>query len=221
MLPAENRSQKEKYWPLLYRYADTVRDPATFTPEEIERIRNFSSPGNRRNGASTPLFFFDEVYDAASRASTERHLVQITFLGKRVTVHEMITVPLRRVQNRICNLAVSDSAVQSFVNSLSRVDGYYWRDIRDRTTRSFHSYGLALDLLPEGWNRKIVYWNWQRQSDPDGWMLTPLAKRWAPPQSVIQAFESEGFIWGGKWSIWDNMHFEYRPELIEYKKARG
>ncbi|MBQ9624309.1 MAG: M15 family metallopeptidase, partial [Treponema sp.] len=24
----------------------------------------------------------------------------------------------------------------------------------------------------------------------------------------------EGFIWGGYWVIFDNMHFEYHPELI-------
>ena len=55
--------------------------------------------------------------------------------------------------------------------------------------------------------------------DPDGWMTLPLDKRWMPPLKVIQAFESEGFIWGGKWPVWDNMHFEYRPELIEYTRA--
>jgi hypothetical protein len=26
--------------------------------------------------------------------------------------------------------------------------------------------------------------------------------------------EEEGFIWGGKWPMYDTMHFEYRPELI-------
>jgi hypothetical protein len=35
-----------------------------------------------------------------------------------------------------------------------------------------------------------------------------------PPKRVIDIFEKEGFIWGGKWTVWDNMHFEYRPELI-------
>ena len=30
----------------------------------------------------------------------------------------------------------------------------------------------------------------------------------------IEIFEKNGFIWGGKWDLWDNMHFEYRPELI-------
>ena len=43
-----------------------------------------------------------------------------------------------------------------------------------------------------------------------------------PPQSVIDIFEDEGFIWGGKWVIWDNMHFEYHPELIlEAKRKKG
>ena len=49
-------------------------------------------------------------------------------------------------------------------------------------------------------------------------MLTPLSWRWMPPQAVIDIFEEEGFIWGGKWAIWDNMHFEYHPELIENSK---
>ncbi len=32
-------------------------------------------------------------------------------------------------------------------------------------------------------------------------------------QVLIDGFESEGFIWGGKWLYSDTMHFEYRPEL--------
>ncbi|NUM57423.1 MAG: M15 family metallopeptidase, partial [Bdellovibrionaceae bacterium] len=31
-------------------------------------------------------------------------------------------------------------------------------------------------------------------------------------------FESEGFIWGGKWNHYDTMHFEYRPELFPHLK---
>jgi len=49
-------------------------------------------------------------------------------------------------------------------------------------------------------------------------MLIPLDRRWIPPAPVIAAFEEEGFIWGGKWLLWDNMHFEYRPELMTLKK---
>ena len=45
-------------------------------------------------------------------------------------------------------------------------------------------------------------------------MLVPLKSRWMPPETVIKIFESEGFIWGGYWIIFDNMHFEYHPELV-------
>ena len=49
-------------------------------------------------------------------------------------------------------------------------------------------------------------------------MLVPLENRWKPPEMVIKAFEQEGFIWGGKWPLYDNMHFEYRPELHEFNR---
>ena len=34
------------------------------------------------------------------------------------------------------------------------------------------------------------------------------------PQAIVDAFEAEGFIWGGRWYHYDTMHFEYRPELL-------
>ena len=49
-----------------------------------------------------------------------------------------------------------------------------------------------------------------------------LATRQAFPASVVAAFEAQGFIWGGKWSEFDLMHFEYRPEIIlKARLARG
>ena len=52
-------------------------------------------------------------------------------------------------------------------------------------------------------------------------MLIPLKSRWMPPAAVIKAFEDEGFIWGGRWAIWDNMHFEYHPELLIAERLCG
>ena len=36
----------------------------------------------------------------------------------------------------------------------------------------------------------------------------------------IEIFEDEGFIWGGRWAVWDNMHFEYHPEIIGVEKYK-
>ena len=219
MLTLEKLGEKELYWNLMYRYAKDIPDPATFSQEDIQRLRNFSSAENRSKQRGVSLDFFNIVYDSATRQSTEAHIKSVSFLGKYTKAHEWIFEPLARVENKIRELAKTDSGVKDFVDTLAQVDSYNWREIRDRGSRSFHSYGIAVDVLPRGWGQKNIYWAWRRTIDPDGWMTLPLDKRWMPPLKVIQVFESEGFIWGGKWPIWDNMHFEYRPELIAYTRA--
>ena len=52
------------------------------------------------------------------------------------------------------------------------------------------------------------------------WFLIPLEERWSPPQAVIDAFEKNGFVWGGKWSHFDNIHFEYAPEIISIAQSK-
>ena len=218
MLTLQKLPEKDLYWNVMYRYAKDIPDPSTFSDEDIRRLRNFSSAENRSRQAGVSLDFFNIVYDSETRRSTEAHIKSVSFLGKNTKAHEWIFEPLARVENKIRELAKTDSGVKDFIDTLSRVDSYNWREIRDRASRSFHSYGIAVDVLPRGWGQKNIYWAWRRDIDPDGWMTLPLDKRWMPPLKVIQAFESEGFIWGGKWPIWDNMHFEYRPELIAYTK---
>jgi hypothetical protein len=88
---------------------------------------------------------------------------------------------------------------------------------------SYHSWGLAVDIQPQNLDGQGSYWLWEQTHNKD-WMFLPLDKRWKPPDRVITAFEHEGFIWGGKWALYDNMHFEYRPELHEINRllaARG
>ncbi len=217
LLPESELAQKEHYWTLLYAYADDIPDPARFSQEDIERIRSFTEPQNRTEGAETPPFFYDLVYDCATRVSVESHIVKHTFLGKKTNIHERLRAPLDRVQMRIRELAATDSAVKSFIDTLASADCYSWRTISDSRKRSFHSVGIAIDVLPRGWGKKNIYWAWRRDIDPDNWMFLPLERRWMPPQAVIAAFEAEGFIWGGKWIIWDNMHFEYHPEILLQK----
>lgn len=215
-LPAEEFENKENYWSLLYNYPKELADPANYSDEQRERIKNFSSKESRKNGAGTPMFLFDAIYDSSTRRSLEQHIVRISFLGNKTNVHERMKEPLKKVEERIMNLAKTDSEVQAFLNNLKSNDGYFWRIIEGTKRKSFHSLGIALDVLPKSQGGKQIFWSWAADKYPDTWMLVPLKNRWMPPESVIKIFEDEGFIWGGKWVIYDNMHFEYHPELIQY-----
>lgn len=220
LLPPEELPNRTKYWTLLYQYAETLRDPASMSEEEKERLRNFSSVDNRRNGAGTPMFFFAFLYAAKSRIIIEDHIKSVTLWGKKTRVHERILPALRRVEARVNALAETDDEVKRFVEGLRSADAYHWRRIADTNRLSFHSLGIAVDVLPDKWKGLQIYWLWARDFIGPDWMLTPLAKRWMPPVDVIAIFEDEGFIWGGKWGIFDNMHFEYHPELFEVRKMR-
>ena len=213
-LPEEELLNTDKYWTVLYNYPTTLEDPKDFDEEKIKRVREYSSQESRKNGAGTPPFFFDFLYSADSQRTIENHIVQVRFLGNRTKIHERIKAPLARVEEKIQQLSKTDEEVESFVESIKSSDAYHWRIIAGTNRKSFHSYGIAVDVLPRSLGGKAIFWSWEKDRNPNGWMLVPLAKRGMPPQPVIKIFEREGFVWGGKWGIWDNMHFEYHPELI-------
>lgn len=215
-LPASELENKNKYWSLLYSYQKELADPADYTEEEREQIMHFSSDDNRENGAGTPMFLFDAIYDSQTRRSLEANIIRIRFLGNLTNVHKRMEAPLKRVEEKINKLSESEKEVKDFLANLKSNDGYYWRIIAGTNRKSFHSLGIALDILPKSNGGKQIFWSWAKDKYPDTWMLVPLKNRWMPPLSVIKTFEEEGFIWGGKWVIYDNMHFEYHPELIQY-----
>jgi len=213
----EQLASQKRFRQLIYNVSEKLTDPADFTQEQIERITRFGSSENRRTAPVSSTGFFEAVYDCSTRETTEKHIITVSFLDKRVRIHERISASLDRVETKIRILARTDTAAGDFIHTLGTADGYFWRQIRDTSGRSFHSMGLAVDILPLGWQKKVIYWNWEKNKGNERWMLIPLAERWMPPEKVVAIFESEGFIWGGKWPVWDNMHFEYRPELLAGK----
>ena len=216
LLPQSEFENRDQYWTLLYSYPKELADPAAFTEEQRERIKEFGSAESRKNGAGTPMFFFDALYDSGTRRSLEQHIARISFLGNRTNVHERMKEPLKRVEEKIFALAKTDKEVKAFLDNLKSNDAYQWRIIDGTNRKSFHSLGIAIDILPKSQGGKQIFWSWAKDKYPDTWMLVPLKNRWMPPESVIEIFEEEGYIWGGKWTIYDNMHFEYHPELIEF-----
>jgi hypothetical protein len=124
--------------------------------------------------------------------------VRVRFLGMAVRVHRSIVPALDRVAARLKD-AGANPGLAPFLQRLS--GGFAARTIAGTDRKSAHAFGIAVDLDKS----MSDYWRWQR--GPHRW-------RNRIPQAIVDAFEAEGFIWGGRWWHYDTMHFEYRPELV-------
>lgn len=200
-----------------YLYPRTKLHPENYSPELVAEIRRTSDPDFRAGQKSYNVEFYHALYGGRTRDQLEQRIVPTKFLGRRVNLHEDIVKALSKAEQEIRHVSKINAEVRTFIKTIGSVEGYNWRKIRDRQDRSFHSWGLALDILPEGWQQKNLYWNWLSEWNPD-WMLLPPDQQWMPPEPVVKIFERHGFVWGGKWLQWDNIHFEYRPELILLQK---
>lgn len=213
-LPKDRLDSMDKYRVNLYLYPKELRDPSSMTQKELEEFRNFGSDENRKQGSITSPYFFDALYGTSTKAEAEKIMISMKFLNKNLRIHSHLKPIVLEVEKEIKEAAKTDEEVKNFIDTLGTCDGYLWRKIRDTDGKSFHSYGAAIDLMPKYLSGKAVYWNWEKQRIGEKWAAIPLKDRWIPPQKVIDIFEDHGFIWGGKWAVWDNMHFEYHPELI-------
>lgn len=214
ILPQEEALRPDRWRPVVdYIYPSGLIAPQAFSRKLVREIRRISQADFRAIQPPYHLDFFDALYDGKHRDKMEDNILSITFLDRKVSVHRDIVDVLSMVETKILAVAEKNQEVQDFVGGIASVGGYNWREIRGRQDRSFHSWGLALDIMPRGWQEKNVYWSWVNDSNPD-WMMIPLENRWMPPAPVVEIFEEHGFVWGGKWMLWDTIHFEYRPELL-------
>ncbi len=214
LLRKEELHNRDAWRPYIdYLYPVSVPHPDSFSPELVAQLNARVLEVRRSNARPYNIAFYDLLYDGATRRRIEANIIREDYLGKRVSAHRDIFPILRRIEAKIYKRAETDNDVRRFLDEILSVEGYNWREVADRPLRSNHSWGLAIDIMPKGWNRKNIYWYWISQFNDD-WMLIPPERRWAPPDVVVEIFESEGFIWGGKWLLWDTIHFEYRPELL-------
>ncbi len=158
-------------------------------------------------GPSVPITVADRDpgrvrLDSLLRATYPKSgLVKIDFLGRKLTVHGKVADAFRRVAARLAKVRQNDAGVAPFLEGLGGT--YAPRNIAGTDRPSAHSWGISIDLNPS----RTQYWRWQKSASPK-WTNTV-------PQSIVDAFEAEGFIWGGRWYHFDTMHFEYRPELLD------
>lgn len=216
LLPNEKRGDWQKYKAyVFYYYPEEFIHPEYYPQEYIDAMTSPEFKKERLIPIDYEYSFFNSLYGGSTKADIEKNLVTIKFLNYKINVNKITVQPLKRVETQIMKLNKSDDKeVAHFLGTLKSIFGYNWRLIGDTTRKSNHSWGTAIDILPVNWEKKKVYWMWERSFNKD-WFMVPKSSRWCPPDSIIKIFENEGFIWGGKWDLWDNMHFEYRPELLK------
>jgi hypothetical protein len=146
---------------------------------------------------------FDPLFRASyGRSEKEVDVVPMEFLGQRLRVHRKVKPAFERVAQRLERALAKDRTLAPFLEHLGGT--FVWRPIANTHRQSAHSYGVSMDI-----NVKLSdYWEWQKPKLPTRW-------RNRIPQAIVDAFEAEGFIWGGRWFHYDTMHFEYRPELLD------
>jgi len=127
-------------------------------------------------------------------------LVGVSLLGSEFTAHRKVLPALRRVESRLERLARSDPSVRRYFAHPG--GGFVYRKIAGTERLSAHAFGIAVDLDP----KYGAYHLWDRGK---------LHYRNEIPANIVSAFESEGFVWGGRWYHYDTIHFEYRPELLD------
>ncbi len=223
LLPDALRDRAHEFVPIhLYRYELGSMPSREITPD-LERVlseRTTQHSDGRTDERQRFNDFLDSLYQISSARDAERIVRRVSFLGFNTRVHPLVVEPLAQVERLVLAVMPHDESVARFVRDLSAVHGFTWRNIAGTARRSYHSYGVAVDLIPRSYAGTFPYWLWAAQAGIDSWWDDATAKRWAVPQPIIDAFEASGFIWGGKWLFFDNLHFEYRPESIYMAEHR-
>jgi hypothetical protein len=92
---------------------------------------------------------------------------------------------------------------------IERAASFVFRHQRHDVRRplSYHSFGMAVDVDPAR-NRSITFRRLEDQPKPFDAAWRKLYPQ-GLPQAFVEAFESVGFAWGGRWRLFvDPMHFE-------------
>ena len=149
--------------------------------------------------------FFRKMYGDSKKA-VAGHLAEVRWLPDTANVALKVTTVNsvhRKLEAVSADLAKLPADLREF--AAKPAGTFVWRSIKGSGRLSMHSFAIAIDV-GVGF---ADYWKWVRP-DADG----KYAYRNRFPYEVVEAFERQGFVWGGKWYHFDTMHFEYRPEMF-------
>jgi D-alanyl-D-alanine carboxypeptidase len=158
-------------------------------------------PGRARNRA-----FFDKMYGNCWSGEVRPRLVGVVWLphswGRAIEATSVNGVA-QRLAAVSAELDVLPLALKRY--AYPPAGTYNCRTVADTGQPSMHAWGAAIDINTAYGD----YWLGHRDT----------GYRNRIPIEIVEIFERHGFIWGGKWSHYDTMHFEYRPELLNGQAA--
>jgi hypothetical protein len=172
--------------------------------EQIYPITSIEMLMDKNNdpGRARVYSLLNEVY-GGSRQQIEKNLVSVKagYGAFQFNKSNQASEALKRVMSELAPLAQKRQDIRSSVYPCSGT--YNYRVISGTNRLSPHSYGIAIDLARD----KRDYWQWASREEGQ--------KRLSSyPKDIVEIFEKNNFIWGGKWGHFDILHFEYRPEII-------
>jgi hypothetical protein len=142
---------------------------------------------------------FRATYGADARAVASA-LVDVKIAGHVVRFHERAAPALSRVAATIDTLLRADPSLRRYFRALGGT--FHPRKIAGTDRSSAHAWGIAIDIdtsMSDYWRNAKGEPVWKNRI----------------PSAIVEAFEAEGFVWGGRWYHYDTMHFEWRPELFD------
>lgn len=139
----------------------------------------------------------------ASASAVQKKLVTVKWFGQNVRFTKVngAADALRKVAAEIAR----HPELRKYVKSSG---SFYWRNVRFAKRLSAHSYGMTIDIAVA----KSDYWGWKTKNHSETTKGIPYSNRF--PRKLVEIFENNGFVWGGRWYHYDTMHFEYRPEFF-------
>jgi hypothetical protein len=148
--------------------------------------------------------FFLKMY-GNNKEAVRKNLVGIDFLGTKLMVTR-----INSIDKKLMQIAKEFAKHPDLKKYLENIGGTFnWRKIAGTNRLSTHSFGMTIDI-----NIKYAnYWRWAVGNKIEDGKRSITYKN-KIPLKIVQIFEQNGFIWGGKWYHYDTMHFEYRPELL-------
>lgn len=159
-------------------------------------------------GRIRPDAFFQKMYGDC-RAGGGPPTREILWLANTAPQRLRVTT-VNGVADRLERISAEIEALPSAARAAAgpAAGAYNCRVIAGTARMSVHAFAAAIDL-----NLAYAdYWRWAEKAGRVRDGRAVFANRM--PAQIVEIFERHGFIWGGRWSHFDTMHFEYRPELL-------